>query len=135
MKHFAPIALSCLVANCNVLLANQAIAGTYSDILTRCQYIQNGNVQIDNTCTQSGATWAGGGAMNLRWEDGVSTLILFGQQTDGQNPCPNPRTPHVSVDGICGALFQRKVEAGDGWVDLICATVKDGAVCWFAKQR
>jgi hypothetical protein len=82
--------------------------------------------------------------MQLKWEDGVSTAILFGLQGAGTEVCPGATNgKSASVDGVCGRLFKQEINikvdqmnAGKPRREKVlatCVSVKGGAICWAAK--
>lgn len=115
-----------------------AIAGIVEPMAVNCWFFRGEQLELSQTCTYSGASWAGGGGSRLEWEDGVITLIEFGLQGHGERPCPE-----VGVDGVCGEWSFRhpdtlerisEAEFNDRTARSLdsvrCVDVNNKSICW-----
>jgi len=117
-------------------------AGKLEPTSGECLFFRNGQLEKRQSCTYSGYSWAGGGFTELKWKDGVSTVIHFGIRGRGERPCPE-----VGVDGVCGEWHYRDATTfaplpnaeprqtqRNGIPTLQCVDVNNNSVCWRAVR-
>jgi len=122
------------------LFTSPAQAGRIEPHPVTCWFFQGENLEIKNTCTEEGWSWAGGGGTNLTWEDGVKTKIQWGLQGRGGRICPENET---AIDGVCGQNYIRDPQTmqpvsqaeGEHLLRLdrrviYCYQVKQNSLCW-----
>ncbi|MCT7973694.1 hypothetical protein [Laspinema olomoucense] len=115
-----------------------AIARPFESIPLKCLFFRNGQLELTQNCSSSGASWAGGGFRVLQWDDGTTTRIAFGLQGRGERPCPQ-----LSVNNICGEFGYRDAITLQPLSDaelqgkrqnnlpvVQCANVNNDSICW-----
>ena len=124
------------------LFTSPAQAGRIEPHPVTCWFFRGEKLEIKNTCTEEGWSWAGGGGTNLTWEDGVKTKIQWGLQGRGDRLCPENET---EIDGICGKNYSRDpktiqpVSEQEGerlrlaGTAINCIQVKQSSVCWMPQ--
>jgi len=133
----ALITLLCFVPI--AFFTSPAQAGKIKPHPVTCWFFRGENLEIKNTCTEEGWSWAGGGFTNLVWEDGVKNKIQWGLQGRGSRDCPENET---AIDSVCGKNYARdpktmqsvskqegdRLRLAGGAIN--CVQVKQNSVCW-----
>jgi hypothetical protein len=114
-------------------------AGRVEPTPVSCWFFRGDRVELKQTCIYESRSWAGGGVIFLRWEDGVQTKIARGFQERGEKPCGD----NNGIDGVCGVTyfrdsttFKRLSEeesqklAINHQSRIGCVQVGDKSICW-----
>jgi hypothetical protein len=107
----------------------------------RCYWFEAEKLIIKNICRFQLATWTGGGAGTIRWEDGVMTSIVLGVQSSNNSVCQRVGI-EASVDGFCARRFYRhsvtfkRISEEESFrlgsqnmTSLSCFEVRKGSIC------
>jgi hypothetical protein len=125
----------------SVFISVPTQAGRFEPVSGKCWFFRGEELEIEQSCTLSGYSWAGGGYTVLRWEDGVKTVISFGKQGRGSRPCQTENSKfneEVAVDGVCGEWYHCDLETlepveadSSNREELIrCVAVNGNSVCY-----
>jgi hypothetical protein len=99
-----------------------------------CYYFQGETLELKNTCTYKGSSWAGGGSHTLTWEDGIVTSISYGLGARGAKTCAEGE--FLVDDNVCAVNYSRssktlKSISNDSTSDrLHCLQMKGKSICW-----
>ena len=89
-----------------LLSANPAQAGRTEPQPKPCYFFRGEQLELRQSCIYASTSWAGGGASELVWEDGVVTTMNWGQRGEGKKIC-NGEMGEMSVDNVCARGYYR----------------------------
>ena len=123
-----------LIGSAIVSFPKSAIARPTPPTPVQCFYFQGNTVQIENTCTYQGSSWAGGGSHTLTWEDGLVTSISYGLGARGKKTCADG--VFLVDDDVCGLSYSRssttlkRISNNSNSDRLQCLQMKGKSICW-----
>jgi hypothetical protein len=111
-----------------------AIAGQTQPIPVRCYFFKGETLQLENTCTYQGSSWAGGGSHSLTWKDGIVTSISYGLGARGAKTCADGE--FLVDDKVCAASYSRssktlkRISNNSDSDRVNCLQMKGKSICW-----
>jgi hypothetical protein len=111
-----------------------AIARQTDPTPVQCYFFKGETLQLENTCTYQGSSWAGGGSHTLTWKDGIVTSISYGLGNRGAKTCTDDE---FLVDNkVCATRYLRssktlkRISNNTDSDRLNCFQMKGKSICW-----
>jgi hypothetical protein len=111
-----------------------AIARPNPPTPVQCYFFKGETLQLENTCTYQGSSWAGGGSHSLTWKDGIVTSISYGLGARGAKTCADGE--FLVDDKVCAVRYSRssktlkRISNNSDSDRVNCVQMKGKSICW-----